>query len=108
MRIKIRISLAFMAFLCFGMLLTDAYAAAVRMRVVVLNPSATLTQTKSVRTPLPREIVLENIKDDGGMEIEYDNKEGAFVAFKNDIELEPGETKVFEIIMDDVWVMNED
>ena len=78
------------------------------MRVVVLNPSATLTQTKSVRTPLPKEITMQNVKDDGGMEIEYDNKEGSFVAFKNDIPLEPGETKVFEIIMDDVWMMNEE
>ena len=78
------------------------------MRIVVLNPSATLTQTKTVRTPLPKEVTMANIKDDGGMGIEYDNKEGAFVAFKNDIALEPGETKVYEVLMDDVWMLNED
>lgn len=102
-------TLALAAILCLGTLWAgQAQAAAVRMKVVVLNPSATLTQTKSVRAPLPKEITMANIKDDGGMEIEYDNKEGAFVAFKNDIVLEPGETKVFEIIMDDVWMMNEE
>ncbi len=100
--------MALAAFLCFGAFASEAWCAAVRMRIVVLNPSATLTQTKSVRTPLPKEITMQAIKDDGGMEIEYDNKEGAFVAFKNDIVLEPGETKVYEIIMDDVWMVNED
>lgn len=108
MRNKFFFSAAFMAFLCFGLLLTDGFCAAVRMRIVVLNPSATLTQSKSIRTPLPKEVMMQNIKDDGGMEIEYDNKEGAFVVFKNDIPLDPGETKVYEIIMDDVWMLNED
>ncbi len=108
MRNKFAFSAAFMAFLCFGVFLTEGLCAAVRMRIVVLNPSATLTQSKSIRTPLPKEVTMQNIKDDGGMEIEYDNKEGAFVVFKNDIPLDPGETKVYEIIMDDVWMLNED
>jgi hypothetical protein len=105
---KLLTSLALAAFFVFGVFASEVLAAAVRMRIVVLNPSATLTQTKSVRTPLPKEITMAHIKDDGGIEIEYDEKEGAFVAFKNDILLEPGETKVFEIIMDDVWMLNED
>jgi len=108
MKNKFAITTAVAAFLCFGVLAQDALCAAIRMRVVVLNPSATLTQTKSVRTPFPKEVTMQNVKDDGGMEIEYDNNEGAFVAFKNDISLEPGETKVFEIIMDDVWMLNEE
>jgi len=108
MKNKLATAMAFMAFLCFGVFLADGYCAAVRMRIVVLNPSATLTQTKSVRTPLPKEVTMQNIKDDGGMEIEYDSKEGSFVVFKNDIPLEPGETKVFEVIIDDVWMMPED
>ena len=108
MKKKTVITLALAAILCFGTFLKEGFCGAIRMRVVVLNPSATLTQTKSVRTALPKEITMQNIKDDGGMEIEYDNKEGAFVSFKNDIVLEPGETRVFEILMDDVWMMNED
>ena len=77
------------------------------MRVVVLNPSATLTQTKDVRTPLPKEITSKDIADTGDMELEYDNKEGAFVASKTGIVLEPGETKVFEILLNDVWMLDE-
>ena len=108
MRMKFFMAMALMATLCLGTYLKVGECAAIRMRVVVLNPSATLTQTKSVRTPLPKEVTLQSIKDDGGMEIEYDNKEGAFVAVKNDIQLEPGETKVFEIILDDIWMVNEE
>src|SRR3989338_8414702 len=108
MRKKFFTALALAAVLFLGTYLKEAECAGVRMRIVVLNPSATLTQTKSVRQALPKEIVLQSIKDDGGLESEYDNKEGAFVVFKNDISLEPGETKIFEVLMDDVWMMNED
>ena len=108
MRKKIGVSLALAVILYLGTFYSDGWCASIRMKVVVLNPSATLTQTKSVRTPLPKEVTLQNIKDDGGVEIEYDNKEGALFAVKNDIVLEPGETKVFEIIIEDVWMMNED
>ena len=107
MRIKTVLALAFAAFLFFWVLSNEGQCAGVRMKVVVLNPSAKLTQSKSVRTPLPKEITSKDIKDDGGMEIEYDNKEGAFVAIKNDIQLEPGETKLFEILLDDVWMVDE-
>ena len=108
MQNKFFTALALTAVLFLGTYLKEAQCASVRMRVVVLNPSATLTQSKSVRTPLPKEVTTKDIKDDGDMDIEYDNKEGAFVAVKNDIQLEPGETKVFEILMDDVWMLNED
>ncbi len=94
--------------LFFGTYLNEAYSASVRMKIVVLNPSATQTQSKSIRAALPAEIQMKDIKDDGGLGIEYDEKEGAFVIFKNDIQLEPGETKIFEIIMDDVWMVNEE
>ena len=108
MKKKIGISLALAAVLCVGGFSTEGWCAAIRMKIVVLNPSATLTQTKSVRTAFPKEVTLQNITDDGGVDIEYDNKEGALFAIKNDIVLEPGETKVFEIIIDDVWMVNED
>lgn len=108
MKIRIFTALVAVAILSLGISLKEAECAGVRMRVVVLNPSATLTQTKSVREPLPKEVTSTDIKDAGDMEIEYDNKAGAFVVTKSDIVLEPGETKVFEILLDDVWMMNEE
>ena len=107
MRLKFFSVMALAAILCFGAYSKEAQCAGVRMRVVVLNPSATLTQTKGVRTPLPKEITSKDIADTGDMELEYDNKEGAFIASKSGIVLEPGETKVFEILLNDVWMMDE-
>jgi hypothetical protein len=100
--------LAFAAMLLCGAFLRQADAATIRMRVVVLNPSEKLTQTKSVRAALPREVTAQDIVDDGGLEIEYDNSQGIFVAAKKDIELTPGESKVFEVIINDIWMVSED
>ncbi len=106
MKQKLFTNLALAAIFCLGASF-PAHAAGVRMRVVVLNPSATLTQSKDVRTALPKEITAKDIADDGGMELEYDNKEGTFYATKTGIELAPGETKVFEILLNDVWLLDE-
>jgi hypothetical protein len=108
MKTKVLTALVAVAALCLGISLKEAECAGVRMRIVVLNPSATLTQTKTVRAPLPNEITFKDIKDAGDMEVEYDNKDGIFIATKNDIVLEPGETKVFEILLEDVWMVNEE
>ncbi len=82
----------------------EAYSASVKMRVVVVNPSDKKEQTKSVRTELPKEVKQKDILDAGGLDIEYDTEKGAFYASKNDIPLAPLETKIFEIVMNDVWI----
>ena len=46
MRNKLFLCSVFMVLMSFGALLQDAFCASVRMKIVVLNPSATLTQTK--------------------------------------------------------------
>lgn len=108
MRLKTFVVWLVVSVLYLSTYLKQAECEEVRMRIVVLNPSATLTQTKSVRTPLPKEITAKDIKDAGDVDVEYDSKEGTFFAIKNDIVLQPGETKVFEILLEDVWKFNED
>jgi hypothetical protein len=108
MRARPALILALSAMLLCGALLQEAFCASIRMRVVVLNPSEKLTQSKSVRAALPREVTAQDIIDDGGLEIEYDNSQGIFVAQKKDIELTPGESKVFEVIINDIWMISED
>src|SRR3990167_1433474 len=83
-------------------------AGTLKMRIVLVNPSTTKTQTKSVKNYLPKEITLKNILDNGGLEVDYDQEQGLFYVFKNDIELAPSETKSFEIILEDVWVVPEE
>ncbi len=80
----------------------------IKMRTMVVNPSSTKSQTKSVKNYLPKEIKQKNILETGGLEIEYDEEQGMFYAYKNDIELAPEETKIFELVMEDVWMIQEE
>ncbi len=88
--------------------LSSLGAATIKMRVVVVNPSETKTQTKSIKNYLPKEVTMKDIKDPGELEVEYDEAQGMFYAFKNDIQLAPGETKSYELVMDDIFMVSED
>lgn len=89
-------------------IVSTAFAADIKMRVVLVNPSQTKKQTKSVRNYLPKEVTLKDIVDDGGLNIEYDTEQGLLFAYKDNIELAPLETKSFEIVLADVWMIPED
>ncbi|HTL69678.1 MAG TPA: hypothetical protein VL404_00145 [Candidatus Eisenbacteria bacterium] len=80
------------------------HAATVKMRMVIVNPSTSKTQTKSIKSYLPKEVTLKDVKDNGGLDIDYD-AEQALLYVAKDIELAPGETKTFEIVLDDVWLV---
>ena len=86
---------------------SGVYAATVRMRIVIVNPSATKTQTKSVKNYLPREITQKDILETDGLEIDYDDAQAMFYVYKNEISLTPSETKSFEIVLNDVWTLPE-
>src|SRR3989338_4213170 len=77
----------------------------VKMRVVVVNPSDAKPQTKSVRSDLPKEVKLKDIIDPGNLDIEYDEDHGVYYAYKENVLLAPLETKVYELIMADVWMV---
>lgn len=75
----------------------------VTLRVVVVNPSATKVQNKEVKVTLPKEITSpKHVLDTGGLAIDYDNN-GALFYVHQDVALQPGETKTFEVVMEDVW-----
>ncbi len=80
-------------------------AGTVKMRIMLVNPSTSKTQTKSVKNYLPKEITQKNILDAGGLEVDYDQEQGLFYVFKNEVELAPSETKTFEIVLEDVWAI---
>ena len=93
--------------LLIALLSSAAYAATIKMRVVVINPSETKAQTKSVKNFLPKEAMKKDILDTGGLELDYDDKEGALFVYKEGIELSPGETKNYEVMMNDIWMIDE-
>ena len=95
-------------FIFSGFLTNQAIADTVKMRIVAVNPSQKKPQTAQVKAHLPKEVTLKDIKETGGLEVEYDQEQGSFCVFKNDVELAPSETKTFEIVIDDIWVVQED
>ena len=107
---KMLFRLSFVFFLFLGMSVRPALAveSLVKMRVVVINPSADKAQTKSVKSYLPQEITLGDIKDFGGLEVDYDTEQGLFYAYKNDVPLAPSETKTFELLMKDIWTVSQE
>jgi len=102
----LRIAAAFLLFLVYGA--GTALAADLKMRIVLINPSAEKSQSKSIKNYLPKEVTPKDVKDSGGLDIDYDNEQGAYYVYKNDIPLAPGETKTFEVVIADVWMVAED
>lgn len=73
------------------------------MRVVAVNPSAEKSQAVPVRIDLPMEIGPNEILDQGDLEVDFDTARSQYFVKRDDIILAPKETRIFEIIMKDVW-----
>ncbi len=86
---------------------TTAWAALERepmtLRVVAVNPSTDKSRTVPVRIDLPQEIKPADIMDRGELDIEYDTDRSLYFVHKNDVALAPKQTKIFEVIVRDVW-----
>ncbi len=83
-------------------LFTSASWAAVKLKLMVVNPSDKEKQTIPVKHYLPKEVSKEDVLDLGGMQIEYDSREGAYYVFKN-VELEPKASTTIQIVIADKW-----
>ena len=73
------------------------------MRVVAVNPSSEKTRTIPVRIDLPQEITPTDILDHGELAVEFDTDRSVYYVHKPDVQLSPKQTKVFEIVVRDVW-----
>ena len=102
--LRLALPIAVFLLLCAG----AAFAGDIKLRIVVVNPSQQKTQSTSIRKDLPKEVMAKDIIDPGGLEVDYDDKAALFFVYKNDVELAPGETKSFEIVIDDVWVIKDE
>ena len=96
----------FLWLIFFALILNSADAAdTVRLKLSVRNPSADLPQTAKLKSFLPKEIVAKNVLDAGGLDVDYDDNQGLYFVYSNNVELQPTQTKVFEIVLEDVWVI---
>ncbi|MBI4598485.1 MAG: hypothetical protein HY737_08825 [Candidatus Omnitrophica bacterium] len=73
------------------------------MRVVAVNPSAEKAKTVPVRIDLPQEIKPGDIIDHGDLEVEFDTERSLYFVHKEDVTLSPKQTRIFEVVVKDVW-----
>lgn len=75
----------------------------VTFKIVTVNPSADKTQTTPVRIELPQEVTPKDILEKGDLSVEYDEERAAYFVFKDKVELAPKETRIFEVVVKDLW-----
>ena len=81
----------------------EEYGEAV-MIITVQNTSQEQSRTVTLRRDLPREVRLPDVLDAGGLEVGIDPARGGLVYVSRDeLELEPGETRTFEVRLRDRW-----
>jgi len=78
--------------------------AAVKLKVAVVNPSETLSQVAPVKFDLPKGIGPEHIIDIGDMELMYDLESRGYYVHQQ-VSLEPGEKRVLEVELVDIWLI---
>lgn len=75
----------------------------ITLRMLVKNPSTTEKASMPVDYYLPREVQEKDVIGPGGLEVRYDLGRGAIYLHKDEINLAPDESKVFEIVLKDIW-----
>ncbi len=75
----------------------------VTLRVIAVNPSAEKSKIVPVRIELPQEITPKDIVDHGDLDVEFDEERSLYYVYKADVNLAPKQTKVFEVVVRDVW-----
>ena len=79
----------------------------VTINVVAVNPSAEKEQVVPMRIDLPMEVTPKDVLEKGDLELEYDEEHSIYYLFKKDLKLAPKETKVFEVVVRDLWFLPE-
>ncbi|MCM8780567.1 MAG: hypothetical protein NC908_01395 [Candidatus Omnitrophica bacterium] len=87
---------------------TSLQPGSVKFRIVAFNPSKVRTQRVQVKNYLPQEVKQKDILDLGGLELEYDSQKSMYYVFKPDVELLPGQMQVFEVEVEDIWIISDE
>lgn len=75
----------------------------VTISVVAANPSADNPKTFPIRIDLPQEVTPEGVLESGDLKLTYDDAKGTYFLYKQEVTLKPKETRVFNVIVKDVW-----
>jgi len=77
----------------------------VTISVVAANPSAEKTQKLPIKIDLPQEVKPDDIIEKGELQVQYDDKSSTYFLFNKEIILKPKETRVFNVLVRNVWVI---
>lgn len=80
----------------------------ITLSVVVVNPSSEKTQTVPVRIELPQEVTPKDVLEQGELTLEYDDDKALYYLYKEDVALAPKETRIFSVIVKDLWFVPQD
>ncbi|MDD5466079.1 MAG: hypothetical protein PHP73_07075 [Candidatus Omnitrophica bacterium] len=86
---------------------TSLQPGSVKFRIVAMNPSKIKTQRVEVKYNLPSEVRPKDIMDTGGLDLEYNSEKSIYYMHKPEFELLPGEVKVYEVEVEDIWVVQD-
>ncbi|TAN61541.1 hypothetical protein EPN16_03060 [bacterium] len=84
---------------------TSLSPGSVVFRLAVVNPSKAKKQKIEIKNYLPQEVKPKDVIDSAGLDIEYDQEKSLYYAYKPNVELAPGEIKVFKIEVEDIWLL---
>jgi hypothetical protein len=85
---------------------TSLQPGSVRFRITAANPSRIKAQKVEIKNYLPQEVKPDDVADLGGLELEYDAGQSIYYVYK-EIELAPGEIRMFEVEVNDIWFIPE-
>jgi hypothetical protein len=86
---------------------TSLQSGSVKFRIMAINPSKTKIQRVQVKKYLPEEVKPKDVMDLGGLELEYDSEKAIYYVYKNDLEMQPNQINVFEVEVEDIWMIPE-
>ena len=78
------------------------------MSVVVVNPSKTKEQTIPIKMYLPKEVGPDAILNPDGLDVEFDSEKSMYYVYKDAVLLKPAETRLFNVEIRDVWIVDQE
>lgn len=75
----------------------------ITLKMLIKNPSATEKAMMPVDYYLPREVKKKDVINAGDLEVRNDPDRGSVYLHKDEVALAPDETKIYEIVLKDIW-----
>jgi hypothetical protein len=82
-----------------------AWADEVVMKVLVVNPSESEAKEIEIDSPLPQEIMAEDVVDAAGLAVTFDPQTNAY-RLSGSVRLDPKASSVKRMVLRDVWVID--